>query len=113
MTTSINKIFHVDHPIEDVWNNLSDPTKIVSCVPGASLSEKVDENNYKGHVQLKFGPVKAGYDGLVTFTERDAATKKMSLKGTGVDTKGKGNAEMIMNAQLTEKYACTVWQQVN
>ena len=27
----------------------------------------------------------------------------MSLKGTGVDTKGKGNAEMTMNAQLTEK----------
>lgn len=103
MTTSINKIFHVPNSVEDVWNNLSAPTKIVSCVPGASLTEKVDEDNYKGQVQLKFGPVKAGYDGLITFTERDAATKKMSLKGTGVDTKGKGNAEMIMNAQLTEK----------
>lgn len=107
MTTSINKIFLVNHPIEEVWNNLSDPEKIVGCVPGASLSEKVDENNYKGHVQLKFGPVKAGYDGLVTFTERNAATKKMSLKGTGVDTKGKGNAEMIMNAILTEKEGAT------
>ncbi len=103
MTTSINKIFLVNYPIEEVWNNLSDPTKIVSCVPGASLSEKVDENNYKGRVELKFGPVKAGYDGLVTFTERNAATKKMSLKGTGVDTKGKGNAELVMNAQLSEK----------
>ena len=103
MTTSINKSFYVNHSIDEVWNNLTDPEKIVTCVPGASLTEKVDENNYKGQVQLKFGPVKAGYDGLVNFLERDAATKKMSLKGTGVDTKGKGNAEMIMNAQLTEK----------
>ena len=103
MTTSINKIFLVNHPIEEVWSNLSDPAKTVGCVPGASLSEKVDEDNYKGHVQLKFGPVKAGYDGLITFTERNAATKKMSLKGTGVDSKGKGNAEMLMNAQLSEK----------
>jgi carbon monoxide dehydrogenase subunit G len=103
MTTSINKIFLVNYPIDEVWKNLSDPTKIVSCVPGASLSEKVDENNYKGQVQLKFGPVKAGYDGLITFIERNEATKKMSLKGTGIDTKGKGNAEMVMNAQLSEK----------
>ena len=103
MTTSINKVFLVNHPIEEVWNNLTDPEKIVTCVPGATLSEKIDENSYKGQVALKFGPVKAGYDGLINFTERDIATKKMSLKGTGVDTKGKGNAEMTMNAQLTEK----------
>ena len=63
MTTSINKVFLVNHPIEEVWNNLTDPEKIVTCVPGATLSEKIDENSYKGQVALKFGPVKAGYDG--------------------------------------------------
>jgi len=103
MTTSVNKNFTVQHPIEEVWNVLTDPEKIVTCVPGATLTEKVDENDYKGKVQLKFGPVKAGYDGLITFTERDAEVKKMSLKGTGIDDKGKGNAEMVMNANLSEK----------
>lgn len=103
MTTSINKVFLVNHPIDEVWNNLTDPEKIVTCVPGATLSEKIHDNSYKGQVALKFGSVKAGYDGLINFTERDAAAKKMSLKGTGVDTKGKGNAEMLMNALLTKK----------
>ncbi len=107
MTTSINKIFIVEHPVDEVWSNLTDPAKIVTCVPGASLTEQVDENNYKGKVQLKFGPVKAGYDGLITFVERDAAAKKMSLKGIGVDEKGKGNAEMVMNGTLSEKKANT------
>jgi uncharacterized protein len=105
MTTSINKVFDVEHPIDEVWNNLTDPNKIVNCVPGASLTEQVDENNFKGKVQLKFGPVKAGYEGLITFTERDASAKKMSLKGLGVDDKGKGNAEMNMNGSLAEKAA--------
>jgi carbon monoxide dehydrogenase subunit G len=105
MTTSINKVFVVEHGIDEVWNNLTNPSKIVNCVPGASLTEQVDENNFKGKVQLKFGPVKAGYDGLITFTERDAAAKKMSLKGMGVDEKGKGNAEMKMDGVLTEKTA--------
>ncbi len=105
MTTSINKVFEVEHDIAEVWNNLTDPNKIVNCVPGASLTSQVDENNFKGKVQLKFGPVKAGYDGLITFTLRDSGAKKMSLKGLGVDEKGKGNAEMTMDCSLVEKAA--------
>ena len=66
MKTTINKIFQVDHPIDIVWDYLADPTKIVSCVPGASLTEKIDDRNFKGKVSLKFGPVKAKYDGKIT-----------------------------------------------
>jgi len=103
MNTSISKTFTVAQPLEAVWANLTNPEKVVVCVPGASLTEKVDDNNYKGEVELKFGPVKASYGGLVTFIERDASTHKMSLKGTGTDTKGKGGAEMTMNGILLEK----------
>jgi uncharacterized protein len=103
MTTSINKDFVVDHPIAEVWTSLTDPKSIVNCVPGALLTQQIDENNFKGKVQLKFGPVKAAYEGLITFTERDSASKHMSLKGLGVDDKGKGNAEMKMQGQLSEK----------
>jgi carbon monoxide dehydrogenase subunit G len=103
MTTTITKSFHVDHPIDAVWNNLTNPTQVVTCVPGASLTEQIDNDNYKGEVELKFGPVKAKYDGLITFLERDAATRKMSLKGTGTDSKGKGGADMKMDGLLSEK----------
>jgi len=103
MQTSINKVFELDEPIDKVWRNLTNPNEIVTCVPGASLTEQVDENNYKGAVTLKFGPVKASYDGLVTFLERNAATKTMKLKGVGTDVKGKGGADMIMDGVLTDK----------
>ncbi|MFM2394674.1 MAG: hypothetical protein RLZZ546_2656 [Bacteroidota bacterium] len=101
MNTSITKTFSIDQNIDLVWATLTDPEKIVGCVPGAALTEKVDEDNYKGEVELKFGPVKAAYDGLVTFTSRDKATHKMALKGSGTDTKGKGGAEMVMEGVLT------------
>ena len=103
MTTSINRTFEINEPIEKVWVSLSNPQEIVPCVPGAALTEQVDEDNYKGTVTLKFGPVKASYEGLVTFLERNATTKTMSLKGVGTDTKGKGGADMLMNGILTEK----------
>lgn len=103
MNTTIAKSFHVEQSIEEVWANLTNPEKVVVCVPGASLTEKVDDDNYKGTVELKFGPVKASYGGLITFTERDAAAHKMTLKGTGTDTKGKGGAEMVMTGTLAQK----------
>jgi uncharacterized protein len=103
MNTTITKSFHVDHPITDVWANLTDPEKVVVCVPGASLTEKVDDNNFKGEVILKFGPVKASYGGLITFIERDPLVHTMTLKGTGTDTKGKGGAEMLMTGKLAEQ----------
>ena len=103
MKTTINKIFQVDQSIDVVWDYLADPTKIVSCVPGASLTEKIDDQNFKGKVSLKFGPVKAAYDGKITIEELDVENRKMTLKGAGVDPKGKGSADMVMNGILAEK----------
>ena len=103
MNTSINKTFQVEQPIDAVWANLTNPEKVVVCVPGASLTGKVDENNYKGGVELKFGPVKASYGGLITFIERDVASHRMILKGAGTDNKGKGGADMKMDGVLSKK----------
>ena len=102
MKTTIEKKFEIDQPIEKVWNFLSDPSQVVVCVPGASLTEKVDEQNYKGKVSMKFGPVKANYDGDIEIQELDFENKKMVLNGKGLDAKGKGSADMIMVGQLEE-----------
>ena len=100
MTTTISKKFEVKEPIEKVWTYLTDPEKIVVCVPGASLTEKIDDRNYKGGVTLKFGPVKASYAGEIGFEEIDETNYKMTLKGKGLDSKGKGSADMLMKSSL-------------
>lgn len=71
--------------------------QISGCVPGASITEQIDDNNYKGEVTLKFGPVKAKYDGQITIEQMDNDNHQMTLKGKGLDSKGKGSAEMTMN----------------
>jgi hypothetical protein len=103
MNVNITKTFHVDHPIDAVWANITNPEKIVVCVPGASLSEMVDADNFKGDVELKFGPVKAKYGGNISFLERNAETHSMKMKGVGTDIKGKGGADMLLNGVLTPK----------
>lgn len=102
MKTTITKSFQVDDAVENVWGLLSDPKQVVTCVPGASLTEEVDDSNYKGTVSLKFGPVKAVYNGEITIEEKDASNHQMRLKGRGLDSKGKGSADMVMNGKVSE-----------
>lgn len=100
MNVKIVKSFSVAHPTLTVWNNLTNPEKIVSCVPGAQLTETVDADNFKGEVELKFGPVKARYGGVISFLKRDESSLTMQMKGVGTDVKGKGGAEMLLDGAV-------------
>jgi len=100
MKAQIKKEFHVDEPVEKVWEYLSNPEKIASCVPGATLTEVIDEKNFKGEVVMKFGPVKAKYNGDISIEEMNHEDHKMVMRGMGKDSKGKGSAEMLMNGAV-------------
>ena len=103
MNTKIVKDFEIAQPIDVVWESLANPEEIVGCVPGASITEKIDDKNYKGQVVTKFGPIKAAYAGDIAIVELDKSNHKMVLKGRGLDSKGKGSADMIMNGTLKEE----------
>ena len=48
MEVTADKEFQVKSDVESMWKLLSDPAKVVVCVPGAQLTEVVDEMNFKG-----------------------------------------------------------------
>ena len=102
MKTNLTKSFEVPQKTELIWNHLIDPTKIMDCVPGVSIDEKVGENHYKGKVGMKFGTMGVKYDADIFYNEIDIENKKIILSGNGVDSKGNGNAEMKMTINLTE-----------
>lgn len=100
MKVKIDKTFQVGAPIEKVWTLLSDPKKIVGCVPGAQITDTVDERNYKGTVSLKVGPVVTDFKGDIVIETLDSERRALVLKGNGVDAKGKGSASMTMTGHL-------------
>ena len=53
----IENEFTVAAPIEGVWATLLDVERVAPCMPGAELTETVDERNWKGKVTIRFGPV--------------------------------------------------------
>lgn len=100
MEATITKNFTLEEPIEKVWAGISNPVEISNCVPGAEITDQIDDNNYKGEVSLKFGPVKSKYNGEITIEDMDHENHTMVLKGKGLDSKGKGSAEMTMNGNV-------------
>ena len=102
MKANIDKTFQVERPINEVWDFFSDPHKIVTCVPGAKLTETIDDKNYKGTVSMKIGPVVSSFNGQITIENLDEANHEMQLQGKGVDTKGKGSASMVLSGKLVD-----------
>ena len=79
---------------------LSDPNKVVTCVPGAKITETIDERNYKGTVSMKIGPVVTNFKGDIEIEHLDEAARELALRGNGMDAKGKGSAKMKLVGTL-------------
>ncbi len=100
MQVKIEKTFQVNVPIEKVWKILSSPTKVVTCVPGAEITEAIDEHTFKGVTTMKIGPITTKYNGEVRLEHLDEDNYKLEIVGKGLDSKGKGSASMKMTGQL-------------
>jgi uncharacterized protein len=89
----IENSFAVKAPPDRVYEFLLDVNSVVSCVPGAELSELVDPNTFTGKVRIKVGPVTVSYNGTARITARDAATRTATLEAEGKETTGSGSAQ--------------------
>src|ERR1700704_4934491 len=77
--------FELSAPIEAAWAYLLDVPKIAHCVPGASLTEVIDDKTYEGKVEVKLGPIGVSYKGRIKIESMDeTAQLQPSDKGTSV-----------------------------
>ena len=88
----IENSFEVPVPVSEAWTLLMNIEDIVGCLPGAELSEVVDESTYKGSFAVRIGPVSVTLGGTVQFEQRDDARHVGRLKGQASDPRGRGGA---------------------
>jgi carbon monoxide dehydrogenase subunit G len=92
--------FIVSLPPDKAWEVLTDIERIAPCMPGAELTEVVDENTYLGNVAVKMGPVVLAFAGTAIFEERDEAARRARVKAQGKDSKGRGGASAVAEFYL-------------
>ncbi|MFL5219324.1 MAG: SRPBCC family protein, partial [Microvirga sp.] len=79
-------------PPDQVFAYLLDINKVVGCVPGAELTEVVDESTFKGKVKVKVGPITVAYSGTARISDRNDAERVATLSAEGRETTGPGSA---------------------
>jgi carbon monoxide dehydrogenase subunit G len=92
--------FEVPLPPGAAWKVLMDIRRIAPCMPGAELTDVVDERTYKGRIGVRLGPVALTFAGTVKFEEIDAAGHTARIAAQGSDAKGRGAANAVAAFRL-------------
>ena len=92
--------FEVPLPPAEAWPVLMDIKRIAPCMPGAELTEVVDDKTYKGKIGVRLGPVALTFAGTVRFEEIDNANHSARVKAQGTDAKGRGGANAAASFRL-------------
>jgi carbon monoxide dehydrogenase subunit G len=71
-------------------------------MPGAEITETVDERHYKGKVKAKIGPATMAFNGDIDVKGVDLDKRELRLVGRGQDTKGTSSAEMDLTAWIVD-----------
>jgi carbon monoxide dehydrogenase subunit G len=100
MTIQIEKTFQLKEPVEKVWSLFSDPKRVAACVPGAKITEQVDEKTYKGSISVKVGPSATDFKGELQIIRLGAENHEIEILGKGQDVRGRGSASMKMTGKL-------------
>ncbi len=87
-------------PPAEAWKVLLDIKRIAACIPGAELTEVVDERTYKGRVAVRIGPVALSLVGQARLEEADHANHKARVKAQGADSKGRGSTDSVIDFRL-------------
>ena len=104
MGIPIEKSFVVKAPAAAVWEFLTDPVKVASCLPGAAITGKEEDGQtWGGTMTVKVGPVTASYRGKLRFERLDAAAREAEIAASGQETRGKGGADMRMKSRVVER----------
>jgi uncharacterized protein len=84
--------FEVPLPPAEAWKVLLDIKRIAPCMPGAELTEVVDQSTYRGKINVRLGPVALTFAGIVKFEQINGQAYTARVAAQGTDAKGRGGA---------------------
>ncbi|HET7197418.1 MAG TPA: SRPBCC family protein [Burkholderiales bacterium] len=96
----IENSFHVPAGLEESWQIVSDVASLVSCMPGAELTETTADGAYRGIARVKIGPVALQFNGEARLHEVDAVAHTMKVRSRASDAKGRGTVASEMALAL-------------
>jgi carbon monoxide dehydrogenase subunit G len=96
----VEERFAIGAPPDDVWRFFLDVPRAATCMPGVERVEQIDERNYRGNIQVKIGPLKAGFTMDVAFDDlRPPEQIRVSARGADRGTSSTVDAKATIVIQ--------------
>ncbi len=99
MEVQLSKRYPVAASPAQAWAVLGNLQATAACMPGAVLTESLDERHHKGTVRAKVGPAQLLFNGELEVLARDADAHLLELLGKGADRAG-SSASLRLKAWL-------------
>ena len=96
MAFKIEERFEVQAPVDRVFQYLTDPKRVVECLPGAEVLEQKDDETFLGAIKVKVGPLSMSYKGQAKFTEVNEETHQVRMVGDAREVTGSGSTKVSM-----------------
>ena len=100
MKVELEKTFPTPGTVAASWEFLQNIEGVAGCMPGAKITERVDDTHYKGTIAVRVGPAGMTFKGEIEVKALDAGTRTLHLVGKGSDTSGTSGASMDLVARI-------------
>ena len=92
MATQVNQKFTVSNP-DQAWSVVSDVTKLVACVPGATVTSAEGPTKAQAQIDVKMGSMGMTFAGPVEIVEQDSSSKRAVVRAQAKEAGGESNAD--------------------
>jgi len=96
----IENSFEVAAPPEAAWDLLMDVPRVIPCMPGAQLTETVDDDHWKATMAVKLGPISLSFLTDVARESVDGEARRAVLSANAREAKGRGSAQATIESTL-------------
>jgi len=107
LKVTLERAFALPASADQAWKLLADVERVAACMPGARISERLDERHFKGTVAVKFGPASLNFRGELEVLTLEPGSRTLQLRGKGTDASGGSAAALDLTARIEGKDAAT------
>jgi len=94
--------FQTGKPIDENWEAILDLERLVPCVEGGSVVEKVDPEQVKAEIKIKMGAMSLKFKGTVAVVEQDSEAHRAVLRVKSKEAGGQGHAHADVTFSLSD-----------
>ena len=83
----LEREYHIDHPLNLVWDSILDPDLLAEILPGCKSLTSLSDTKFDAEVEIKIGPVKGAFKSQLEISDI-RPNEGYHFEISGIGTKG-------------------------